>query len=608
MEINILGPMEVSDSAGRPIRLPEGRERSLLVLLLIDRGAVVSSDRILEALWGERPPETAAKAMQGYVSHLRRVLERERERGADSVPEGIIVTRSPGYALLIDQVEVDAVRFERLAAGARRALEDGSPGEALAALDDALALWRGPALLGFAFDAFARDEIRRLEQLRLSAQEDRFDALLALGRHAAALGELEALVAANPLHEHLRGQWMLALYRSGRQADALEAYRDGRRLLSSELGLEPTPELQRLERAILAQDPALDAPTRAPSIRHVPSGGERQRRRRPGRRRLLVGCLLLAALLALAAFAILRARDGGPASASVVAPALVGVDASTNRIVASIRVGPKPTSIAAGTDVVWVGDAQDGTVRRVDPSSRQVIGTVGIGAPALDLALDARNVWVATGGFGTVVRIDRRLGQVVDRIELGDPGDPVVPAVSSVSVSDGRVWVGAFNGLALIDPATGEITKKIDLGQAPALQIASGGGAVWSTLLTRRAKRVDAQSGKETAEFYAGAFAIAIALDRSALWLAGAEGGQLWKIDPVTAATLLTSRAGNGADAIALGSGSLWIAASADHALVRVDTTTGTVLATIPVDGRPEDLVVREGIVWVIVQKPEAPG
>jgi DNA-binding SARP family transcriptional activator len=606
MEINILGPIEVSDSAGRQIRLPAGRERSLLVLLLIDRGAVVSSDRILEALWGARPPETAAKAMQGYVSHLRRVLE--PDRGAGMPQEGLIVTRSPGYALLTHEVDIDAERFERLAGDGRRALEDGSPDEAVTTLDDALALWRGPALVEFAFDEFAADEIRRLEQLRLSAQEDRFEALLALGRHAEVVGRLEALVAANPLRERLRGQWMLALYRSGRQADALEAYRDGRRRLSGELGLDPAPELQRLERAILAQDPALDAPTRPSPIRGAPDRDAPLPRTRAPRRRLAAAGLLLAALLAIAAFAVVRARDEAPASPRVIAPALVGVDARTNRIVASIRLGARPTSIAAGRDGLWVGDAQDGTVRRVDPASREVIATVGIGAPALDLALDARSVWVATGGFGTVVRIDRRLGRVADRIELGDPEDPVVPAASSVGVSAGRVFVGAFNGLAVIDPSAGKVTRKIDLGQAPALQIAVGGGAVWSTLITRRAKRVDARSGKETTGFYAGSFAIAMALDRSSLWLAGADGGQLWKLDPLTSATQLTARVGHGSDAIALGAGSLWIAGWRDHTLTRVDPGSGDVLATIPIGGEPEDLAVHDGIVWVIVQKPAVQG
>jgi DNA-binding SARP family transcriptional activator len=256
MDINILGPFQMRGREGREIRLPEGRERSLLVLLLIHRDAVVSTDRIVDALWGAHPPGTATKAVQGYVSHLRRVLEAEHESGD---ARSLLVTQAPGYALRTDAVAVDATRFERLAADGRRALEDGSAAEAALLLDEALALWRGQPLAEFAFDDFARDEIRRLDESRLSATEDRIDALLRLGRHGELAGELDSLVAAHPLRERLRGQWMLALYRSGRQADALQAYRDGRRLLDSELGLEPGPELQRLERAILAQDPELEA-------------------------------------------------------------------------------------------------------------------------------------------------------------------------------------------------------------------------------------------------------------------------------------------------------------------------------------------------------------
>ena len=227
MDFNILGPFEVRDSEGAPIQLPGGRERSLLALLLIHRGEVVSSDRIVDALWGERAPGTATKAVQGYVSHLRRVLE-----PGEPARRPVLVTRPPGYVLQTDDESVDAVRFERLAADGRRALEDGSPAEAARLLDQALALWRGPALAEFAFEDFARDEIGRLDDLRLSATEDRVESLLQLGRHGELVGKLDALVAANPLRERLRGQSMLALYRSGRQSDALQVYRDGRRLLA----------------------------------------------------------------------------------------------------------------------------------------------------------------------------------------------------------------------------------------------------------------------------------------------------------------------------------------------------------------------------------------
>jgi DNA-binding SARP family transcriptional activator/streptogramin lyase len=603
LDIKILGPIEVSDRAGRQIRLPAGRERSLLVLLLINHGAVVSTDQIVEALWGARPPETAPKAVQGYVSHLRRVLEPEREQGD---AQTLLVTRPPGYALLTSELAVDATRFEHRAADGRRALEDGSPAAAASMLDEALALWRGPALVEFAFDDFAREEIERLSQVRLAAAEERIEALLQLGRHAEVVGQVASLVAANPLRERLRGQWMLALYRSGRQADALEVYRDGRRLLSGELGLDPAPELQRLERAILAQDPALETPPLAAAVQEERHDEAEPPRSPAGRRRLVAGGLLMVAALALGTIAIVRALDRAPSSPRVVAPALGGVDARTNRIVASIRVGSRPVSVAASRNAVWVGDAKDGTLTRVDPVSRRVVKTIGIGAPALDLAIGAGSVWVATGGFGTVVRIDSRLGQVSDRIDLGRQDDPVVPAVSSIGVGDGRVWVGAFDGLALLDPASDEITRHVDLGHAPALQIAAANGAVWSTTVARLAKRVDAGSAKVTTRFYAGTLAVALALDRSAVWLAGADGGQLWKIDPLTAATILTARAGGGAESIALGSGSVWVASWNDHELVRVDPATGIVRATIPIDGEPDDLVVHDGIVWVAVQSTDA--
>ncbi len=281
---------------------------------------------------------------------------------------------------------------------------------------------------------------------------------------------------------------------------------------------------------------------------------------------------------------------------------MVVIDARTNRVVASIPAGSKPASIASGDGAIWVGDAQDGTVTRIDPVSRRVVKTIGIGAPAIGLATGAGNVWVATGGFGMVVRIDSRLGAVTRRIELGKPDDPVVPTVSAVGFAEGRLWAGAFDGLVRIDPDSGEIMRRVDLDQNPALDIAAGGGAVWAAVFSSRAKRVDASSAQVTAEFYTGAFSFAIALDRSAVWLAGADRGQLWKIDPVRGSTLLTSRAGHGSTAVALGSGAVWVASWTDRAIVRVDPATGDVLATIPVGGEPHDVVARDGLVWAAVQ------
>ena len=597
MDVCILGPLEIRSPDGREISLPAGRERSLLILLVIRRGEVVSTDRIIEALWGSSPPETATKALQGYVSHLRRALDPGDGRG-------LIVTQAPGYVLRADTVSVDAAHFERLAAEGRRALEDGAPAEAAHRLDEGLALWRGEALAEFAYDDFARDEIQRLEQLRLSATEDRVDALLRLGRHGEVTGQLETLVAAHPLRERLRGQWMLALYRSGRQADALEAYRDGRRLLAGDLGLEPSPELQRLERAILAQDPGLDAPAPIAAARAVARGEQPPPpgpvARRSRRRIAAVAALASVALAGLAGVLVLT-RGGAPAPVKVVAPAVAVIDAKTNRVVDSIAVGPAPLAIASGAGGIWVGDVKDGIVRRIDPVTRHVT-PIAITAPAVGLATGLGSVWVATGGNGTIVRIDPGLAQVTDVIDLGSPDDPVVPTASSVAISDGHVWVGAFGGVAEVDLASGKVIKKVDLGGLPALQLAAGGHALWATLLSQRARRVEVPTGRGSAAFYAGTPLIAVARDRAAVWLGGAVRGELWKLDAVTGLQIDESRVGGGTFGLALGAGSLWVASWRDHSLFRVDPATGEVQATIPLAGQPQGVVVRDGLVWVAVQ------
>jgi DNA-binding SARP family transcriptional activator/DNA-binding beta-propeller fold protein YncE len=593
VDVDILGPLSVRDRDGRELRLPAGRELSLFALLLIHRDEVVSTDRIVEVLWGNRPPETAGKAVQGYVSHLRRVLEPGDERE-------LLVTRAPGYVLRAEAITVDAKRFEQLAADARRALDDGSPEDAAPLFDEALALWRGPALAEFAYDDFAQAEIHRLGELRLAVTEDRVDVLLQLGRHAELVGQLDALVAAHPLRERLRGQWMLALYRSGRQAEALQAYRDGRRLLAGELGLEPGPELQRLERAILAQDPTLEAVP--PAVRSAPVGaGQPTRRLTP--RRVAVGAVLVSAAIAAAVLVVLRATDDGPARVTIRTPALVAIDPATNRVVASIPVGSKPVAVAVGYGSVWVGDAADGTVTRVDEATRKAVRTIGIAAPAIDLATGAGSVWAATGGFGTVVRIDPTVDRVVRRIDLAAKDDPAVPPVSAVAVRDGHLWVGAFDGMAEIDPRSDRIVRRIDLGKSAALQIAPGRDSVWASLDTRYARAVDVSSTRRTANFYAGTAVFAIARDDDAVWLAGVFGGQLWEIDPTTAATIRTGNAGKGANGVALGFGGVWIASWPDHTLVRVDPATGDVRATIPLGGEPEDVAIGDGLVWVVVQR-----
>jgi DNA-binding SARP family transcriptional activator len=244
-ELALLGPLEAR-LAGEPLELGGARPRSLLAFLALNLGTAVSTDRIVEELWGEESPPSARHMVAVYTSRLRK-----------EVGDGVVVTRRAGYELGLEPEQVDAVRFERLLAEGREALAVGNPDSAAAALVAGLALWKGPALADFAYEPFAQTDIARLEELRLQAEEERFEAELALGQGDALVAELEGLVAAAPLRERRRAQHMLALYRAGRQADALAAYQDARRTLVDELGIEPGSELRELERRILAQDEEL---------------------------------------------------------------------------------------------------------------------------------------------------------------------------------------------------------------------------------------------------------------------------------------------------------------------------------------------------------------
>ena len=251
MEFRVLGPLEILDDSGGVVHLRAAKERSLFLSLLLHANEVVSSGRLIEDIWGERRPESAANVIQTYVSHLRRLLQ----PGQQGANHELILTRPPGYLLRLEPGQLDRDRFEALVAEAR-SQED--PETAVELLREALGLWRGPPLQEFALEDFARTEIARLEDLRLAVVGERIELELRLGRHGDLVGELEALVAEHPLREQLRGQLMRALYGSGRQAEALQAYKETRRLLVEELGIEPSLPLRELEQAMLRQDAVLE--------------------------------------------------------------------------------------------------------------------------------------------------------------------------------------------------------------------------------------------------------------------------------------------------------------------------------------------------------------
>ncbi|TML40938.1 MAG: transcriptional regulator, partial [Actinobacteria bacterium] len=260
MDFRILGPLEVRDR-GRPIELPRRKQRAVLAILLLRRGEIVSSDVLVDGLWGEDPPPTARAALHNYVAQLRRALG-----------PGVVLSRAGSYLLDIAPEQIDVGRFERLTAEGRAALGE----ERVEKLREALMLWRGPPLADLAFEPFAANEASRLEELRTAALEELIDAKLSLGASAELVAELEALITEHPFRERLRGQLMLALYRAGRQAEALEAYQEARRTLADELGIEPSAPLRELEQALLRQDPSVAAPVRV--AREIAAPQEKRRK------------------------------------------------------------------------------------------------------------------------------------------------------------------------------------------------------------------------------------------------------------------------------------------------------------------------------------------
>jgi DNA-binding SARP family transcriptional activator len=293
-EFRLLGPLEAV-VGGEPIRLAAPKPRALLALLLLNRNRVVPTERLIDELWGENPPARATKTLQVYVSQLRKALGPER-----------LVTRPPGYVLQVGEGELDVERFESLAAAAREQLSVGNARAAVAGLKEALALWRGPALREFRSEPFGEPAAARLEELRLDAVEDRLQAELDAGATAAVVPELEELVAAEPFRERPRALLMLALYRSDRQADALELYRRTRELFVDELGIEPGPVLQELERAILRQDSDLRLPAPPPLPREAEAPPPA-----PRRRRLLFALAVLGAALVVGISVAALVRGGG---------------------------------------------------------------------------------------------------------------------------------------------------------------------------------------------------------------------------------------------------------------------------------------------------------
>ncbi len=534
MEIHILGPLEASED-GQSLDLGPPKQRALLALLVLHRDEVVSADRLIDELWAGRPPAAAGKSIQVYVSQLRKNL------GADAIE-----SRAGGYRL---SLAADVDRFDRLAEEGRDLLHRGEPRRAADVLREALSLWRGPPLADVAYESFAQGEIARLEEVRLSTLEERIEADLADGRQAELVPELQGLVHDNPLRERLRAQLMLALYRTSRQAEALEAYRNGRRILKDELGLEPSRELQQLEQAILRQDEALGSATR-PRLRLLPGA----------RRGYAFGVAALVAAVA-AALAVGLTRSGG--GVSVAPESLAVVDPATNRIVGDVQLHSLPNSVAVGGGSVWATSTEDRTLFRVDPRQRTIVKTIALPGAPTTVAFGAGAVWLPYlvreagavdpfAGDGAVLRVDSRYGYSQKTIKTGeelgnDFNDPI-------AASQKDVWVVDPPGaVTRIDAASSAVAGKWRFPRAYA--VAVGNGAAW-VLTGDGVARITATSGSKPAMISLGSTvsggssltADAIALGAGSVWTANflqrescepmlsrcPQAGNVFRIDPQT--------------------------------------------------------------------------
>jgi DNA-binding SARP family transcriptional activator len=585
MRFSILGPLDLANGAG-PVALEAPKQRALLAVLLLHPNETVSSDRLIDELWGERPPATATKVLQTYVSQLRRVV------GADAIE-----TRPPGYLLRVDDDSLDANEFRRLAAEGRRLAAAGRHDDAAARFEAALGLWRGPPLADVVLESFARNEVERLEDERLGVAMDHVDAELALGHHERVVPELETLVRRHPLHERLRAQLMLALYRSGRQADALAAYADARHTLVEELGLEPGRELQALEKAILTHDPALDAPARPPT--------ERGAAPRTIFRRWRIAVLVAAAALALAvvlAFALGRQHG----ASMKLQPNSVGfVDATSDRVTRRFAVGRSPRAADVIGDSVWVANFRGRTVTRIRRRTGDSV-TIPVGGHPIDLAGHGDTVWVLTLE-NVLVPVDARYDEARTSaaIPVGQAAQPGYPGTGRIAAGAGFLWITVPGSTVVrVDPGHPGQRLPIVPDSGARGPIAFQGEQAWVAGASD-VFPVAAGSGTPGAAIDTGA-ARGVAFGQGSVWVVSGGPGHvggvrqaLRRINPRSGLVETTITTGGDPFAVTVAAGSVWVAGRSDKTVYRVDPAQNRVVATIRLGSSPVDLAPDERGVWV---------
>jgi peptide/nickel transport system substrate-binding protein len=545
-EFRVLGPLEALGPSGL-VRLGGGKQQLLLAVLVLRAGELVSRSTIIDALWPEDPPPSAGHTVESYVSRLRAAL---RSAGGDA---GMIVSGTGGYRLLREGNRFDFDSFTGLTARARTALDAGEANTALEMATRALALWRGPALAGLADRTGVRADAAAWDERRLVGLELRAEAGLALGRGETLISELRAEASRQPVRERAHELLMLALYRSGRQAEALEVYRTVHEHLDREVGLGPGPGLRDLQARILRQDPSLDG-VRSEPASSSPRPADRRSLPRATRTRGAALAAGVALITALTITLILLSGGTEAATGTLRTPALGVLNPRDGRPVSAVKLDVVPTQITTGLGAEWVTSYYNGTLLRVDPGDPTEIQTVDAGRGATGVTVDAGDVWVAASLDDRLVRVDGRSEQVVQRIKVGtDPTD--------VAAGAGALWITnqGDGTVSRVDPRTGAVLGVTRVGPSPE-GVAVGDGAVWVALNGASAlARLDPQTGHLVQTIGIGSGPSEVAVDRAGVWVANELDSTVSLVSPTTNRVILTHAVVGAPTSLAAVSSGVWV-------------------------------------------------
>ncbi|MGV1008578.1 MAG: ABC transporter substrate-binding protein [Dermatophilaceae bacterium] len=602
LDVRMLGPLQAW-RGGQELPLGGRRQRAILACLLLDGHGVVSTERIADAVWAGAPPSGYLATIQTYVFHLRETLEPGRAKGTRGQ---VLVTVPGGYRLDVRDERVDARRFERLVATGRRQAAD-DPQTGARTLRQALDLWRGDVLSDLCDVQIVATESRRLTEVYVGAVEAWADAELALGHHETLAPELGRLVAEHPLRERLHAQRMLALYRGGRQAEALAAYRQLRTTLDDELGVEPSSDVRALHERILRQDPALlwrptgpepappapgadtvvdtGMPSAKPSTR-PPAGVLAALRRRW----LAVGAVVVVAAGLLVGTVVTGARAGvtpvPPNSAALITDHGLAGQATDLRFT--------PVALATGAGAVWAADESDDALVKIDPESRRIVETVhGVGGSPHAVAVSTDDVWVAGQGESVVTRFNIRTDKVVDKVAVG-----IEPA--ALVASGDAVWVAntGDNTVQRIDIAAHRVDPPVRVGDGPAA-LALDGTTLWiANSRSASVTQLDTRTGQRIAsDIRVDAGPRSLALTPTDLWVANELGQSVSRVNRATAEVTRVP-VDDGPAAIVIVDGQPWVANASSATVSRIEPATNAV-SSIDMGSSPQGLALLGSDVWV---------